>query len=131
MTMQLPIHVPEKKEDICVSETVKEEQITVPENDSCVPKSHMWFIIQKVAELLKTQGIPCCECSKTRYILSTLSSACKNTVNIYTLDIICPYGKDAYRFELNIKPDEKNSLGKCPDLKDQAKIVDEILKGDE
>lgn len=131
MTMQLPIHVPENKEDICVSETVKEEQITVPENDSCVPKSHMRFIIQKVAELLKTQGIPCCECPKTRYILSTLSSACKNTVNIYTLDIICPYGKDAYRFELNIKPEEKNSLEKRPALKDQAKIVDEILKGDE
>lgn len=94
MNMQLPIHVPEIEEEVCVSETVTEEQITVPENESCVPVSHMKFIIKKVAELLQTQGIPCCECSKTRYILSPLS-ACIDTVNQYTLSIICPYGKAA------------------------------------
>ena len=87
-------------------ETVIEEQITVPENESCVPVSHMKFIIKKVAELLQTQGIPCCECSKTRYILSPLS-ACIDTVNQYTLNIICPYGKAAYRFELTVTPEEK------------------------
>ena len=131
MTMQLPIHVPENKEELCVSEVVKEEQVSVPENNSCVPKSHMQFIIQKVAEMLKSQGIPCCECPKTRYILSPLSSACKNIVNIYTLSIICPYGNAAYRFELTVKPEEKDYLEKNPILKDHADIVEKILKGAE
>ena len=69
----------------------------------------MKFIIKKVAELLQTQGIPCCECSKTRYILSPLS-ACIDTVNQYTLNIICPYGKAAYRFELTVTPEEKPAV---------------------
>ena len=106
MKMQLPIHIPENEEELCVSETVTEDQITVSENDSCVPESHMKFIIQKVAELLKTQGIPCCECPNTRYILSPLS-ACKDIVNLYTLSIICPYGNTAYRFELNITREDQ------------------------
>ena len=131
MTMQLPIHVPENKGEVCVSEAVKEEQVSVPENDPCVPKSHMQFIIQKVAEMLKSQGIPCCECPKTRYILSPLSSACKNIVNIYTLSIICPYGNAAYRFELTVKPEEKDYLERNPILKEHADIVEKILKGAE
>ncbi|EOS38311.1 hypothetical protein C808_02512 [Lachnospiraceae bacterium M18-1] len=135
MTMKLPIHVPENKEELCVSETIKEEQISVPENDSCVPKSHMRFILQKVAELLKTQGIPCCECPKTRYILSPLSLACKSTVNIYTLNIICPYGKAAYRFELTIKPDEEGNLRKklIPEMNVEKMDgnVGESVEGDE
>ena len=75
MKMQLPIHVPEEitiedSASVSVSETVTDSQITVTKNDSCVPDSHMKFIVQKVAELLDSQGIPCCHCSKTRYILS-------------------------------------------------------------
>ena len=58
MTMQMSIHVPENKGEPCVSEWITEDQISVPEKDSCVPEPHMKFIIQKVAELLKTQGIP-------------------------------------------------------------------------
>ncbi|MEY8507156.1 helix-turn-helix domain-containing protein [Lachnospiraceae bacterium 42-17] len=131
MAMKLPIHVPEDKEELCVSETIKEEQISVPENDSCVPKSHMQFIVQKVAELLKTQGIPCCECPKTRYILSPLSSACKEAVNIYTLNIICPYGNAAYRFELSLKSERKDCAKNPPVLERYMESIDEFLKGDE
>lgn len=108
MKMQLPIHIPENEAESCVSETVTDEQITVSENESCVPESHMKFIIRKVAELLKTQGIPCCECPQTQYILSPLS-ACKDIVNLYTLSIICPYGNTAYRFELSITPEDPSA----------------------
>lgn len=111
MKMQLPIHVPEEitiedSASVSVSETVTDSQITVTKNDSCVQDSHMKFIVQKVAELLDSQGIPCCHCSKTRYILSPLS-ACKDIVNLYTLSIICPYGNTAYRFELNITREDQ------------------------
>lgn len=84
MKMQLPIHVPEEitiedSASVSVSETVTDSQITVTKNDSCVPDSHMKFIVQKVAELLDSQGIPCCHCSKICYILSPLS-ACKEYI---------------------------------------------------
>ena len=108
MMMQLPIHVPNETEETCVPELVKEEQISVPENVSCVPDSHMKFIIQKVSELLKTQGIFCCGCPHTRYILSPLS-ACKDISNIYTLNIICPYGNISYQFELTIHPQDTSA----------------------
>jgi hypothetical protein len=68
----------------------------------------MKFIVQKVAELLDSQGIPCCHCSKTRYILSPLS-ACKDIFNTFTLNIICPYGNAAYRFELSVSPGDESA----------------------
>ena len=103
MQMQLPIHIQEGCEDTSVSENVTEEQIIVSENTSCVPVSHMRFIIHKVIELLKTQGIPCCECIKTQYILSPLS-ACKEKTNTLNLNIICPYGNKAFQFVITIYP---------------------------
>ena len=129
MKMQLPIHVPEditvvESGSATVSETVMDTQITVSKNDSCVPDSHMKYIVQKVAELLDSQGIPCCHCSKTRYILSPLS-ACKDILNQYTLNIICPYGNAAYRFELSISPGDE-SVQKKP-----AMAAHTALKGGE
>lgn len=101
MRMQLPIHIPEQTEESSVSELVSDEQISVSENDCCVPDSHMRYIIKKVVELLNTQGIPCCHCPRTRYILSPLS-ACIDIFNQYTLSIICPFGNSVYRFELTL-----------------------------
>ena len=98
----------EDSASVSVSETVTDSQITVTKNDSCVPDSHMKFIVQKVAELLDSQGIPCCHCSKTRYILSPLS-ACKDIFNTFTLNIICPYGNAAYRFELSVSPGDESA----------------------
>ena len=140
MKMQLPIHVPEEitiedSASVSVSETVTDSQITVTKNDSCVPDSHMKFIVQKVAELLDSQGIPCCHCSKTRYILSPLS-ACKDIVYRYSLRIICPWGKAAYQFELKLKPENHavtNVPGHTPPLQHTlpafAEIPEVLLKG--
>ena len=76
MKMQLPIHVPEEitiedSASVSVSETVTDSQITVTKNDSCVPDSHMKFIVQKVAELLDSQGIPLLQ--NPLYIISIIS----------------------------------------------------------
>lgn len=102
MKMQLPIHIPDEMDNSCVTESVKEQQISVSEKDSCVPESHMKFIVQKVVELLDSQGIPCCHCSQTKYILSQLSD-CKDIYQ-YTLSIICPFGNARYRFKLSLEP---------------------------
>lgn len=124
MQMQMPIHIPKEKAETCVSKTVTEEQISVSEEFSCVPVPHMKYIVQKVAELLKTQGIPCCECPKTQYILSPLS-ACKDIVYQFSLKIICPYGNKTFRFILTIPLDNSSGID-CPNSKPTAKMKGDV-----
>ncbi len=99
MKMQLPIHITEN---------------TLPNknNSECVPESHIKAIVRKVAEILEIQGISCCRCPKTKYILSPLS-ACKDSIYLYSLRIICPWGKAAYQFELKLKP-ENHAITNVP-----------------
>lgn len=108
MKLQLPIHIPEENEETYVSELITGEQITVSESDSCVPDSHMKIMVAKVAELLDTQGVPCCHCQKAQYILSPLS-AWMGLLTTYTLNIICPFGNASYRFELSVSPKNPSS----------------------
>ena len=110
--MQLPIHItedtlPVKNNSECVSESITDEQIIVSQEGSCVPESHIKTIVRKVAEILEIQGISCCRCPKTKYILSPLS-ACKDSIYLYSLRIICPWGNAAYQFELKLKPETRN-----------------------
>ncbi|MDO4275118.1 MAG: MarR family transcriptional regulator [Eubacteriales bacterium] len=98
LALSLPIHVPD--EPAAVQEPDISSQISVSDEDESVPKTHMEFLVDKVSKLLMAQGIPCCQCSKAKYQLSKFSD-CKG---IYSLEIICPYGNMAYRFELRITP---------------------------
>ncbi len=111
LALSLPIHISESE---AVPEPDIAEQITVPESEDSVPKSHMKIMVSKVAKLLETQGVPCCQCSKSQYQLSKLSD-CKGS---YILKIICPYGNTAYRFELRIEQDDgiPDSFAKIPSL---------------
>ena len=111
MKMKLPIYIPKETpaeepaepETVCVPETVTDEQITVSKPIPCVPISHIRYMVKKVAKLLDTQGISCCHCPRTRYILSPLSD-CKDSIPVIGLNIICPFGAANYRFELTIEP---------------------------
>ena len=69
----------------------------------CVSKPHMKKVVQKVAQILATQGVSCCECPRTQYKLYPLSD-CKETDLRYSLQIVCPDGKMPYRFELTLSP---------------------------
>ena len=99
MKMKLPIYIPketpaeetDEPETVCVPETVTDEQITVSKPIPCVPLSHIRYMVKKVAKLLDTQGISCCHCPRTRYILSPLSD-CKDSIPVIGLNIICPFG---------------------------------------
>ena len=140
MKMQLPIHIPEdtlpvKNNSECVSESITDEQIIVSQEGSCVPESHIKVIVRKVAEILEIQGISCCRCPKTKYILSPLS-ACKDSIYLYSLRIICPWGKAAYQFELKLKPENHavtNVPGHTPPLQHTlpafTEIPEVLLKG--
>lgn len=112
MKMQLPIHIAEESQSAektseCVPESITDEQIIVSQEGSCVPESHTKAIIRKVAEILEIQGVSCCSCPKAKYILSPLS-ACKDSIYLYSLRIICPWGNAAYQFELKLKPETRN-----------------------
>ena len=102
MVFQIPITLPDK-EDESVSDSVKEEQITVSDSTDCVSKPHMKAIIEKVAEILAAQGVSCCECRQTHYILYELSD-CKDTIFRFSLTIGCPDMDMSYRFELALAP---------------------------
>lgn len=111
MKMKLPIYISKETpaeetaepETVCVPETVTDAQITVSNPIPCVPISHIRYMVKKVAKLLDTQGISCCHCPRTRYILSPLSD-CEDSIPVIGLNIICPFGSANYRFELTIEP---------------------------
>lgn len=124
MKMKLPIHIPDEEESTCVTESVNEQQISVSEKESCVPEAHMKYIVQKVAELLDSQGIPCCHCPQTKYILSQLSD-CKD-IDQYTLNIICPFGNARYRFKLSLE--QRSPSTTVPLLLPEAE-TDDIREG--
>lgn len=65
------------------------------------------------------------------YIISFILCLQEYSKYIYTLSIICPYGNATYRFELTVKPEEKDYLERNPILKEHADVVEKILKGAE
>lgn len=111
MKMKLPIYIPKEAtaegtaepETMRVPEPVTDEQIIVSKPIPCVPISHIRYMVRKVAKLLDTQGISCCHCPRTSYILSPLSD-CKDSIPVISLNIICPFGASKYQFELTIEP---------------------------
>ena len=102
MTFQVPIHI----DDTAPTASIKDTQITIDEDIEsvssqapCVSKSHIRIIIQKLAQILATQGLSCCECSQTHYKLYSLSD-CKDIKSKYFLEVQCPDNETTYQFEL-------------------------------
>ena len=109
MTFKVLVHIPEDP-SLPETEAVKDEQIaimdgegSVSEQSISVSKPHMEEVVQKVAQILAVQGVPCYECPKTLYKLYPLSD-CKETDFRYYLQVVCPDGKMPYRFELTLSP---------------------------
>lgn len=84
MTFQVPIHTSEKNASLIFQKDsrkllVDDAQIIMEANpdsvsaeEFSVSKSDMKIMIEKVAQILATQGIPCCECPHTQYKLYPL-----------------------------------------------------------
>ena len=109
MTFQIPVQ-PSDTSVISNDISVKDEQISIIEdetsvssNEVSVSKSDIRIIIQKVAKILASQGIPCCECPKTQYKLYPLSDW-KESIIQYSLQIACGNGDTKYQFELTFHP---------------------------
>ena len=119
MTFQIPVHIPEAS-SIPEAEPIQEDQITIMEAENSVSgqagsvsKPHMKKIVQKVAQILAAQGVPCCECPRTLYKLYPLSD-CKETTVKYSLQIACPDGKMPYWFELTLSPASPPEANRSP-----------------
>lgn len=113
MALNIRISIPDSN---CVEEdySIAEEQLCVPEDIVSVSKPCMKAIIGKVAKILSVQGLPCCECPKSKYKLYRLSDDCKRKALNYELFVECEEISLRYRFELrlvflkrNIKNDEE------------------------
>ena len=87
---------------------VSEAQISVPKNIGCVPKSHLVQMVRKTAKALYLQGISCCTCTRTWYLLYPLSYDCKSKIVNTELLIRCPDGESYYRFAMTIEPVTEN-----------------------
>ena len=99
LALSLPVHLPD--DETAVPEPSISEQIVIPDDENTIPKPYIKFVIGKVADLLQTQGLPCCQCKQAQYQLSNLSDS-RRDCNIYSLQIICPYGNMAYQFEMTL-----------------------------
>ena len=100
MSLSLPVKIPDNLSEESMDEAG--QQISVSENELSVPKPHMKFMIGKVAELLDTQGIPCCHCPEATYQLSKLSDCRDELYTSYTLRLCCTSGASNYHFEITI-----------------------------
>lgn len=95
MTLNLKVSCPQ--DGGCPQPEVPEEhQVIVSMADSSVSKSDILWILQKVAQVLISQGFSCAACSRAHYRLSNLSPDCGEILH---LQIGCESWKDA-RFEL-------------------------------
>jgi len=112
MAFQIPVHLsdaPSILEDI----NINDEQISIIQDEACVSskqvsvsKSDIRSVIKKVAQILATQGIPCCECPRTQYKLYPLSDWKESNI-VYSLKIACGNGDTRYQFEVTLHPVHK------------------------
>lgn len=123
MSLNLPVEIPEDLSDENVN--INDENIIVSDAEDSVPESHIKFMVGKIAELLDTQGIPCCYCTEAKYQLSKLSD-CRGELYVpYTLKLSCPMGNLKYLFEVTIHKTNhsmpQNHFNNMPSLSLDAK----------
>lgn len=114
LTFRIPVTIKEdspmfkETEANTHKQVIRDDQIivpkSVPESQNSVPKSHIYKMVQKAAEVLAAQGIPCCECGQSLYKLYRLSGCGESTFR-YCLKISCIEREAVlYQFEFNICP---------------------------
>lgn len=101
-------------------EAVQEHEVCVSEALSSVSKPQMEAIIEKLANILDSQGISCFRCPKSAYKLFPLSNACREKyvhrareekdVEVFGLSVLCGHGKPVCTFELTLTPADKQNL---------------------
>lgn len=116
--MNLNVHIALPDKDLPVANEpipgapVIRHVICLPGELPGIPVSHMEAIIQKAADVLAAQGVPCFQCQKSRYKLSPFpenlqgghSPGIKGTRQChFGMSVLCGK-KQAYLFELTLSP---------------------------
>jgi hypothetical protein len=126
MSLNIRISMPEDDIPPAADAVPADSQICVSNAECSVSKPHMKIIVQKVAEMLAASGLSCCGCTKSKYMLSPLSSVCKELifpqsalqdksfphVERFSLDIVCESAKWAFLFELSLTPSKDRLPGR-------------------
>lgn len=119
MTLNVRISLPDKKED-AAEPSPQAHDISVSEELSSVSKTHIRLIIEKLENILDSQGISCFKCPKIQYKLFPLSDACRKEYLIraqetagerFGLRILCG-DRPVYTFELMLRPISNNDFGR-------------------
>ena len=119
MVLTIKLELPAEGNQPEAQEPVTEHEVTVSEGLSCVSKSHIQIILEKMAKLLKAQGISCFGCPKSKYKLSPLSDACGEgylsrargaSINYIGLTILCGDDRLVATFELMLSPCQESSI---------------------
>lgn len=102
VSFSLRVTVPAPESDTVPKDTtVSDDQIIVSGASPSVSKTYMQFLVGKMAQMLAAQGIPCCTCSKSSYILYPLSACMDDDFNLEVV-IRCGESDVNYRFQLHL-----------------------------
>ena len=106
--IKLPAETCEEQED-----AVFNHEVIVSEEISGVSKTHIEIILNKMANVLDSQGLSCFRCPKSRYILSNLSEDCIGNGLVplnreqdirFGVSLCCGEDKPIRKFELTLSP---------------------------
>jgi len=114
MSLNVKLRLPDDAEETEPAQDTP--KVCVSDSLVSVSKSQLGTIVQKVAQLLETQGIACFKCSKSTVKLYPLSGDCTEAVKRsgrkprvikLGMAIQCGDSHPLYRFELTITPAEQ------------------------
>lgn len=116
MVLNITLTLPERH-TIESNDSISEHEVCVSEELSCISKTDIEMIIQKVAKVLDSQGIFCFHCPKARYKLYPLSDDCKERywsvlvkqgVVRFGMTVYCGDSRPVYAFELSLSRGGEN-----------------------
>jgi len=112
MVLNIKISLPEKEEENVEVETF-DHTVIVSDSVSSVSKTQIQIILNKMANVLDSQGLACFRCPKSSYILSSLSDDCIGNSLVplnrepdirFGVSICCGDDKPIRKFELTLTP---------------------------
>ena len=112
MVLNIKISLPEKEEENLEVETF-DHTVIVSDSVSSVSKTQIQIILNKMANVLDSQGLACFRCPKSSYILSSLSDDCIGNSLVplnrepdirFGVSICCGDDKPIRKFELTLTP---------------------------
>ena len=116
MVLNIRISVPSDDDnsvDIAEYEDAFNHTVIVSDSISSVSKTQIQIILNKMANVLDSQGLACFRCPKSAYILSSLSDDCIGNSLVplnsepdirFGVSICCGEDKPVRKFEVTLSP---------------------------